>query len=145
MADAWHHRSDAISSLAAFVGILLSQIGGARFQSADAWAALVSCVVIAWSGFLVSRELFDQFMDASVPRETLEKVRQFAREVEGVKGIEKCRIRKSGLNLTMDIHVLVDGEISVRAGHDIAHRVKDQLIGSEYKITDVTVHIEPVD
>ena len=141
--DAWHHRSDALTSAAAFVGIAIALVGGRRFASADAWAALVACGVIAWNGLRLLRVALDEVMDAAVAPEITAAVRKIAGDVEGVMAIDKCRIRKSGIHLALDIHVVVDGEWSVRRGHAIAHLVKDRLLASPHQINDVTVHIEP--
>jgi len=141
--DAWHHRSDALTSAAAFIGISISLIGGRGYESADDWAALAACGVITWNGQRLLREALDEVMDASVPADVIALVKSIALEVEGVVDVEKCRIRKSGLHLAMDIHVVVDGDLTVRRGHTIAHRVKDRLLASELRINDVSVHIEP--
>lgn len=141
--DAWHHRSDALTSAAAFVGIAIALVGGRRFASADAWAALVACGVIAWNGLRLLRVALDEVMDAAVAPEITAAVRKIAGDVDGVMAIDKCRIRKSGIHLALDIHVVVDGEWSVRRGHAIAHLVKDRLLASPHQINDVTVHIEP--
>jgi cation diffusion facilitator family transporter len=141
--DAWHHRSDALTSAAAFVGITIALIGGPGYENADDWAALVACGVIAWNGLRLLSTALNEVMDGSVPAETVAAVRALAAEVDGVVAIEKCRIRKSGLHLTLDIHVIVNGDLSVRRGHEIAHLVKDRLLNSPYRINDVTVHIEP--
>ena len=141
--DAWHHRSDALTSAAAFVGITIALIGGRGFESADDWAALAACAVIAFNGARLFRGALDEVMDASVPPEVVVFVRSIAAGVEGVAGIEKCRIRKQGLHLAMDIHVKVNGDSSVWRGHEIARRVKDRLLASQHRINDVTVHIEP--
>jgi cation diffusion facilitator family transporter len=141
--DAWHHRSDAITSVAAFIGISIALIGGSGYESADDWAALVACAVIGYNGVSLLQPAVAEIMDASAPKEIENRVRAVAAEVEGVRLIEKCRVRKSGLGLLMDIHVVVDGELSVRAGHAIAHRVKDRLVASELAVQDVVVHIEP--
>lgn len=141
--DAWHHRSDALTSAAAFVGIAIALIGGPGYESADDWAALLACGVIAWNGFRLLRAAMDEIMDATVAPDTVAAVRQLAAGVRGVIDIEKCRIRKVGLHLALDIHVVVDGDLSVRRGHEIAHLVKDQLLASQHRINDVTVHIEP--
>ncbi len=142
-ADAWHHRSDALTSAAAFIGILIAVIGGPGYETADDWAALIACGIIAWNGLHLLRGSIDEIMDASVAPEIVQQVRRLAAEVEGVKEIEKCRIRKSGLHLTLDIHVVVDGELTVREGHAIAHDVVQKLRDSQHRINDVTVHIEP--
>ena len=141
--DAWHHRSDALTSAAAFVGISIALVGGPGYESADDWAALLACGVIAWNGLRLLRAALDEVMDAAVSPEVVAGVRKIAAEVDGVIDIEKCRIRKSGLHLALDIHVVVDGGVSVRHGHNIAHQVKDRLLQSQYRINDVTVHIEP--
>ncbi len=143
--DAWHHRSDAITSAAAFIGIGVALWGGPGFEPADDWAALVACAVILANGFRLLREAIDDLMDASVAEDRLTTIRDTANEVEGVLGIEKCRVRKAGLGLAMDIHVTVDGDETVRRGHEIAHRVKDRLLSCGQRITDVTVHVEPDD
>jgi len=141
--DAWHHRSDALTSAAAFVGIAIALIGGPGYESADDWAALLACGVIAWNGLRFLRSALDELMDASVSPETVAQVRQLAADVDGVVVIDKCRIRKTGLHLALDIHVVVDGSLTVRRGHEIAHQVKDQLLQSPHRINDVIVHIEP--
>lgn len=82
-------------------------------------------------------------MDVSAPLAVIASVRQIAGSVDGIAEIEKCRIRKSGLHLAMDIHVLVNGELAVRRGHEIAGQVKRRLLDSQHRIADVTVHIEP--
>jgi len=142
-ADAWHHRSDALTSAAAFVGILIALVGGPRFETADDWAALVACGIIAWNGVRLLRRTLDEMMDAAVAPEIVREVRNLAGSVEGVVEIEKCRVRKSGLHLALDIHVVVDGNLTVRRGHAIAHEVEAKLRASQHRINDVTVHIEP--
>ena len=142
-ADAWHHRSDALTSAAAFIGILIALVGGPRFETADDWAALVACGIIAWNGIRLLRGTLDEMMDAAVAPEIVREVRNLAASVEGVVEIEKCRVRKSGLHLALDIHVVVDGDLTVRRGHAIAHEVEAKLRASQHRINDVTVHIEP--
>jgi cation diffusion facilitator family transporter len=142
-ADAWHHRSDALTSAAAFVGISVALLGGEGWESADDWAALAACTVIAWNGFRLLRPAVDEVMDATVPAETISEIRRLAAGVPGVVTVEKCRVRKSGLGYLMDIHVEVDPEIPVREGHAIGHRVADHLKGSRLPIDDVVVHVEP--
>lgn len=142
-ADAWHHRSDAITSLAAFLGITVALIGGPGFEPADDWAALLACVVIVANAIRLLRPAVDEVMDAAVPEATLAEIRDLALRVQGVSAVEKCRVRKSGLGLLMDIHIEVDPEISVREGHGIGHRVADRLRESPLPIHDVVVHIEP--
>ena len=141
--DAWHHLSDALTSAAVFVGIVVALFCGPGYESADDWAALVACGAMVYNGVTLLRAAVAEIMDATVPQDTIDAIRRAAADVEGVAAIEKVRARKSGLGLFTDIHVEVDAEITVRAGHTIAHRVKDRLLASGLKIEDVVVHIEP--
>lgn len=141
--DAMHHLSDAITSGAAFIGIAIALVGGAGFEAADDWAALVACLIITYNGINLFRDAADELLDVAPSKEYEDKIRTVARGVDGVLEIEKCRIRKSGLHRLIDIHVEVDGSLSVSQGHEIAHRVKDALLASEHGVADVLVHIEP--
>ena len=142
-ADAWHHRSDALTSLSAVVGILVSLLGGSAFVSADDWAALFSCGIIAWNGILMLKGSLGELMDEQAPQAVIDKILECAQAVEGVVSVEKCRVRKSGLSLIADLHVRVLGDMSVASGHYISHLVKDALMAGGYHLSDVTVHIEP--
>ena len=141
--DAWHHRSDAITSVAAFVGISIALIGGKGYESADDWAALLACAVIVFSGYRIFHSALGEIMDAAVPNPLQKEIRVLASAVPGVAGIEKCRTRKSGLGLFVEIHVEVDGDLSVRRGHEIGHQVSDKLKLSSLSVQDVMVHVEP--
>ena len=141
--DALHHYSDALTSLAAFIGISIALIGGQGYENADDWAALFACLVISYNGFTLLKDAVNELLDVAPSQEYEDKIRRVAKGVEGVFDIEKCRIRKSGLHRLIDIHVEVDGDIPVRQGHEIAHRVKDALLASEHGVADVLVHIEP--
>lgn len=143
--EAWHHYSDALTSAAAFVGILVAVIGGKGYESADDWAALVACAVIVFNGVGIFNRSLADVMDTAVPAEFEARVRAIALSVAGVRGVDKCRVRKSGLSHLVDIHVEVDPLLTVVAGHAIAHAVKDALVDSELHITDVSVHIEPAE
>ena len=141
--DAWHHRSDAVTSLAAFVGISIALIGGPGYESADDWAALLAVSIIFANGIRLLRPALDEVMDASVSDDIEQQVISIASSVDGVVAIEKSRIRKSGLGYLMDLHVQVDRDISVKDGHAIGHIVKGRLMESSVPITDVVIHIEP--
>ena len=140
--DAWHHRSDALTSAAAFIGISVALIGGKRWQSADDWAAIFACAVIATNGIRLLRPAFYEIMDTA-PRKIVKSVCSVASSVPGVMEVEKCRARKMGLDFYVDLHVGVDGNISVHEGHEIAHRVKAAIQQSDSRVADVLVHIEP--
>jgi cation diffusion facilitator family transporter len=143
--DAWHHRSDSLTSLAAFIGILIALSGGEGYEAADDWAALFAAGIIAINGARLIRRAWREIMDASLPDKVIDNIREIARRVDGVAGIDMCRVRKSGLGLWVDIHVEVHGDMTVRDGHEIAHRVKDALVASKHNVMDAVVHIEPMD
>ena len=141
--DAWHHRSDAITSAAAFIGISIALIGGKGYASADDWAALVACAIIVFNGYRIFRAALDEIMDAAVPPEVQATVRQ---EVEGIRGvirIDQCRVRKSGLGLFIDIQVRVNGSLTVREADGIAEDVSARLKASRLPVGGVMVHVEP--
>jgi cation diffusion facilitator family transporter len=141
--DAWHHRSDALTSAAAFIGISLALIGGQRWQSADDWAALFACAVIGANGIRLAVPAFHEIMDTAPAGKIVGSILAVASSVPGVVEVEKCYARKMGLDYYVDLHVGVDGNISVHEGHEIAHRVKNAIQQSDSRIADVLVHIEP--
>ena len=143
-ADAWHHRSDAMTSVAALVGILVARVGGPGWERADAWAALFACAVIGFNGYKLVVPALAEIMDTAPDPEIVQTVRQTAEAVPGVATVEQCRVRKMGLEFYVDLHVGVEGTISVAAGHEIAHRVKDAVRTVEPRVADALVHIEPV-
>jgi cation diffusion facilitator family transporter len=143
LADAWHHRSDAVTSIAAFIGISISLLGGKNYAVADDWAALFACVVIFYSSYNMLKLSLGDMMDARVSPDAEATIMQETCAVPGVLSAEKCRVRRSGLSYIADLHIRVSGEISVREGHDISHRVKDRLMASALPLEDVTVHVEP--
>jgi cation diffusion facilitator family transporter len=143
-AEALHHYSDAVTSAAAFIGISIALCGGKGFETADDWAALLACVVIAFNGVAMFQRALGDVMDVAGPDKLEQEIRQLALGVPGVQALDKVRVRKSGLSYLVDIHVCVHGDLTVRAGHDIAHAVKDALLRSVLRVTDVSVHIEPV-
>ena len=142
--EALHHWSDALTSGAAFVGISIALWGGKGWETADDWAALFACVIIAVNGYGMFARAIGDVMDAAAPANFEQEVRSLALTVPGVSALDKVRVRKSGLSHLVDIQVRVDGDLSVRAGHAIAHKVKDALLSSSpLAISDVSVHVEP--
>ena len=141
--DAWHHRADALTSVAAFVGISLALIGGEKWQSADDWAALFACAVIAANGWRLLFPALHEILDTAPRGEIVATIEQAAASVPGVLEVEKCLVRKMGISFYVDLHVGVDGGISVRDGHHIAHQVKDAIKQTDARIADVLVHVEP--
>ncbi len=144
-ADAWHHRSDAITSLTAFIGISIALIGGKGYESADDWAALIAAAVIVFNAYRIFRPSFAEIMDQAPAGNWVEEIESVSRTVHGVEAIEKCFVRKMGFEYFVDLHVIVDGALSVREGHDIAHSVKSAILENMPVIYDVLVHIEPSD
>jgi len=142
--EALHHWSDALTSAAAFVGICIALWGGKGWETADDWAALFACVLIAFNGVGMFLKALGDVMDTALPQNLENEVRALALAVPGVQALDKVRMRKSGLSLLVDIQVRVDGNLTVTEGHAIAHAVKDALLASAtHSIDDVTVHIEP--
>jgi cation diffusion facilitator family transporter len=143
--DAWHHRSDALTSAAAFVGISIALIGGEGWQSADDWAALFACMLIAANGWRLFSPALHEIMDTAPRGDLCQGIRAVASGVRGVVEVEKCLVRKMGLNFYVDLHLRVSGEITVRDGHDIAHEVKAAIVRTDARVADVLVHVEPAE
>ncbi|RYD73057.1 MAG: cation transporter [Sphingobacteriales bacterium] len=144
-ADAWHHRSDAISSAAAFIGISIALYFGKGYESADDWAALVAAVIIAINGFKILRPALDEVMDAAPSGEMVRKVEGIALTVGGVLAVEKCYVRKMGFEYFVDLHIEVNGKLTVFEGHEIAHRVKEAIQAADTRFWDVLIHVEPAE
>jgi cation diffusion facilitator family transporter len=142
-ADAWHHRSDAITSLAAGLGITLALFGGPRLAFADDAAAIIAGVIIAWNGWRLLRLALNELMDAAPSSALVSDIQIAASAVPGVNAVEKCIVRKMGFQYFVDMHVEVDPRISVQQGHEIAHNVKNKVRGAVPAVYDVLVHIEP--
>jgi cation diffusion facilitator family transporter len=143
-ADAWHHRSDAITSAAAFIGISIAVAGGKGYENADNWAALAAACVIAFNGWRQLRPAFSELMDRSPDHAVIEHIRKVAATIPGVVRVEKCFVRKMGYRFYADMHVEVDPEMTVVRSHEIAHAVKDKVRAEIPAVRDVLVHIEPV-
>jgi len=143
IADAFHHRSDAITSVAAFIGITVALIGGRGYESADDWAALLASFFIGYTAIQRMRPAINEIMDSAPDPEIEASAREAAEAVPGVIGLDQSRVRKMGLEYFMDLHLVVDGNISVHEGHRIAHEVKDAIRHQNGLITDVLVHVEP--
>jgi len=142
-ADAWHHRSDAITSVVAFIGISISLIFGKGYEMADDWAALFASAFILYNSYLIFRPALGEIMDEHLYDDLLEEIREESLKVKGIVGTEKCFIRKAGMKYHVDLHAIVNGEISVKDGHDIAHSLKDHLRNEIPSLVNVLIHIEP--
>lgn len=142
-ADAWHHRSDAISSLIAFLGILATFLFGKGFEKADDWAALIASFFIVYNAYRIFRPALGEIMDEHTHHELIDQIHVAAANVPGVIGIEKCWARKNGMSYVVDLHLEIDGNLSVTEGHGISHALKDHLMEVFPYLTDVLIHIEP--
>lgn len=141
--DAWHHRSDAITSAAAFIGISISIIGGKGWEPADEWAALFASAIIAFNAYILFIPAMEEVMDTAPSPHIKEDIRKVALSVEDVLDIDKCFVRKMGISYFADVHVVVDGELTVQKSHEIAHIVKKTICSSNPRIIDVLIHVEP--
>jgi len=142
-ADAWHHRSDAITSVMAFIGISIAIIFGKGYETADDWAALIASAFILYNSYLIFRPALGEIMDEHLYDDLIFVIREKSLQVKGVLETEKCFIRKSGTKYHVDLHAIVNGEITVKEGHFIAHNLKDYLRNEIPNIGHVLIHIEP--
>ncbi|MBZ0247546.1 MAG: cation diffusion facilitator family transporter [Cyclobacteriaceae bacterium] len=142
-ADAWHHRSDAITSIMAFIGISIAILFGKGYETADDWAALFASAFILYNSYLILRPALGEVMDEQLYDDLILEIRSKSLQVPGVLGTEKCFIRKAGMKFHVDLHAIVNGEISVKVGHDIAHNLKDYLQKEIPNLGSILIHIEP--
>lgn len=142
-ADAWHHRSDAITSVAAFIGISIALLLGKGYESADDWAALFASGFILYNSYLIFRPALGEIMDEHLYDDLILDIRHVSHKVDGLIDTEKCFIRKAGMKYHVDLHAVVNANISVKEGHDIAHKLKDTLREQIPQLGHVLIHIEP--
>ena len=142
-ADAWHHRSDAITSLAAFIGIGLALLLGEGYEHMDDWAALVASAIIIVNAYFVFRPALGELLDEQNHDQLIDEVKIISEEVQGVIDTEKCFIRKFGMRYVVDIHVRVSANLTVEEGHTIGHNVQDTVQKNFPQIEHVFTHVEP--
>lgn len=147
-ADAAHHLSDALTSLAAFVGILTAVLGSrltgdVRWAQADDWAALVATLVIGWNGATMLRSAMHDLMDRSPGANVVAPIEQAALGVPGVLAIEKVHVRKVGLSYLVTLHVQADALLSLRDSHILGGKVKGAIRAAAPGVESVLVHMEP--
>jgi len=142
-ADAWHHRSDAITSIAAFAGISIALLLGEGYEAADDCAALLAAGFIYYNSYKIFRPALGEIMDEHLYDELAYKIKEIAKNVTGVVNTEKCHIRKTGMKFHVDLHATVNAKLSVKEGHTIAHHLKDRLKIEIPEIEDILIHIEP--
>lgn len=142
-ADAWHHRADAASSLAAFIGISIALWGGRGWEAADDWAALLAAMLVAVNGIRTLRPAISGLMDEAPDSEFKERVLSAATDIDGVRRIESLNVRRSGLGFYVDLHVQADPGISLEDAHEIAAKVKYSILEAVPNVIAVLVHMEP--
>ncbi|WP_233264585.1 MULTISPECIES: cation diffusion facilitator family transporter [unclassified Flavobacterium] len=142
-ADAWHHRSDAITSVAAFLGISIALILGNGYEAADDWAALFASGFILYNSYLIFRPALGEIMDEHLYDDLIEHIREVSVQVDGILDTEKCFIRKAGMQYHVDLHATVNSNITVKEGHDLAHKLKDTLREQIPELGHVLIHVEP--
>ena len=142
-AEAWHHRSDTITSLAAFIGISVALFLGKGYESADDLAALLASGFILYNCYLIFRPALGEIMDEHLYEDLVADIRSISILVPGIIDTEKCFVRKAGMKYHIDLHAIVNGSMSVREGHRIAHNLEDSLKKALPVISHVIIHIEP--
>lgn len=144
-ADAWHHRSDAITSVAAFVGISIALFLGNGYEAADDWAALFASGFILYNSYKIFRPALGEIMDEHLHDDLIARIRVVSLQVDGIIDTEKCFIRKAGMQYHVDLHATVDSNITVKEGHNLAHKLKDTLREEIPELGHVLIHVEPND
>lgn len=144
-ADAWHHRSDANTSIMAFIGISIALVFGEGYENADDWAALLASAFILYNSFLIFRPAVAELMDEHLYDDIQVLVQKHSLAVPGVLATEKCFVRKIGMRYHVDLHARVDANISVKEGHTISHHLKDYLMAEIPSLGQVFIHIEPAE
>ena len=141
--DAWHHRSDALTSAFAFVGISIALLGGPGWEAADGWAAICAALVILYNAWKQLRPAVRELTDIAPDASMESQVRTIAGRVPGILGLDKCFVRKMGFSFYVDLHIVVKGEKTVREGHLLSHMVEDEIRTALPQVAEVLVHVEP--
>ena len=142
-ADAWHHRSDAITSIMAFVGISVAIFLGDGFEAADDVAALLASGIIIYNAYKIFKPVLSEISDEQIYDELIQKIEKIAETDQTIVAVEKCHVRKMGMVYYVDMHLVVNGKLSVMEGHKIAHDLKDKIMDILPEIADVLIHVEP--
>lgn len=144
-AEAWHHRSDALSSLFALIGIGLAWILGSDYAWLDEAAAMVSALILVFNAYRIFRKAFSEIMDEDVHQPLANRILEIGKGLPFIEGIPTCRIRKLGTRYFVDLHIWVDPSMSVAQSHAYAHNLKDCIVADQPQIQDVLIHVEPYD
>jgi cation diffusion facilitator family transporter len=141
--DAWHHRSDALTSTAAFIGISIALIMGPGYEMADDFGAIAASVMIIINGVRLVKNSLGDIMDEAAPLELKNKIINIVESIEDVKEVDNVKIRKSGLYYLVDLTIHVNGDLTVFEGHELSELVSDLLMNADLSVQDVMVHTEP--
>jgi cation diffusion facilitator family transporter len=144
-ADAWHHRSDAITSIAALIGISIALYFGNGYETADDWAALFASGFILYNSYKIFRPALGEIMDEHLYDDLVADIRKVSLSCAGVVATEKCFVRKAGMKYHVELHAIVQADITVKYGHEIAHNLKDTLLNEIPQLGHVLIHIEPTE
>jgi cation diffusion facilitator family transporter len=144
-ADAWHHRSDAITSIAALIGISIALYFGKGYETADDWAALFASGFILYNSYKIFRPALGEIMDEHLYDDLVAEIRKVSLTCAGVVATEKCFVRKAGMKYHVELHAIVQADITVKYGHEIAHNLKDTLLNEIPQLGHVLIHIEPTE
>lgn len=144
-ADAWHHRSDAITSIAALIGISIALYFGKGYETADDWAALFASGLLLYNSYKIFRPALGEIMDEHLYDDLVDEIRKVSLTCAGVVATEKCFVRKAGMKYHVELHAIVQADITVKYGHEIAHNLKDTLLNEIPQLGHVLIHIEPTE
>jgi cation diffusion facilitator family transporter len=142
LADAWHHRSDAITSIFAFIGISVALLGGPAWAVADDWAALLASGVIVTNGALLMRQPYAELLDRAAPS-VAERCSRLAMDVPGIEAIEQVHARKTGRTYRVIMHAEVAPSMTVRDAHTLTGRVKAAVRSTLPRVESLLIHVEP--
>ncbi len=142
-ADAWNDAMDSVSAAAALIAVGLALADPLHFMEADRYGGFIVGLIVVTTGARVAYDTAMQLMDTMPGDDLMNEVRAVARSEPGVRGIEKCFARKTGLRYHVDLHLEVDPEMTVRRSHEIAHLVRERILARLDWVADVLVHVEP--
>ncbi len=143
IANAWHHRSDALSSLGTLAGIAGAMFLGENWRILDPIAAVIVSLFIIKTSYDIIRPSIDELLEKSLPDETIAEISQLIESVPGVVGVHKLRTRRIGNNIAIEVHTEMDGDLSLREAHGIATEVEHRLRQRYGTGTHIGIHMEP--
>jgi cation diffusion facilitator family transporter len=142
-ADAWNDAMDSLSAITALIAVGLAMLNPGRFSDADRYGGFFVGLIVVFTGIRIARDTALQLIDTMPDDDMMERIRNAAHTVPGVRGVEKCFARKTGMRYHVDLHLEVDPEMTVRQSHEIAHEVRERILQRLDWVADVLVHVEP--